>query len=360
MRLTTRAWRGLEAFAALAPDWDRLVARAGLDPLCNAHAWTLAHARAFTPDEAVFGWTLAREGEVVAIFALRHEPARSPLALRRALFLADGTFDSDYLAPPVEPGLEREAAALLIELARRERGLEALVLAGMPDDSAFAAALRAELAERGLTPRLAAVPCLAAALPADFEAFLAARKPRMRTKVRAALRAAEEQGATLAWCTDAAQLEPRMRELFELHTRRWQAEGKPGSYADAHRRAFHTELARAHLAGGTLALARLAQGERPLALQLGLIAGERYYQLQEGYDPEHGEERVATALRALALRDLLARGVRHYDFMAGDSRHKRDWGGTDRPCTTIAFPLPKWRARLAYGLRAAQDRWRTR
>ncbi|MEQ1895138.1 MAG: hypothetical protein ABL998_21575, partial [Planctomycetota bacterium] len=102
MTLAAQAWRGLAAFAALEPDWDRLAARAGLDPLCNAHAWTLAHARAFAPDEAIFGWTLARAGEVVAILALRHEPARGALALRRALFLADGSFDSDYLAPQRE------------------------------------------------------------------------------------------------------------------------------------------------------------------------------------------------------------------------------------------------------------------
>jgi hypothetical protein len=50
--------------------------------------------------------------------------------------------------------------------------------------------------------------------------------------------------------------------------------------------------------------------------------------------------------------------VRAYDFMAGDARHKRDWGGLDRPCTTIAFPLPKWRARLAYGLRERVESWR--
>jgi CelD/BcsL family acetyltransferase involved in cellulose biosynthesis len=358
--LEARAWRGLSAFAALEPDWDRLAARAGLDPLCNAHAWTLAHARAFAPDEAVFGWTLARAGEAVAILALRREPARGLLALRRALFLADGTFDSDYLAPPIEPGLEREAAAMWIELARRERGLEALVLAGMPDDSAFACALGAELAARGLAPRRHAVPCLAAPLAHSFDEYLAARKPRMRTKIRAALRAAEEQGARFEWCARPEQLDPWLSELFELHTRRWRAEGQPGSFADPRRRAFYAELARAHLARGTLAFARLAHEGRALALQFGAVAGTRYYQIQEGYDPGHGEERVATALRALAIRDLIARGLTRYDFMAGDSRHKRDWGGEDRPCSTLAFPLPKWRARLAYGMRAAQERWRRR
>lgn len=360
MTLALRAWRGLAAFEALASDWDRLAAAAGLDPLCNGHAWTLAHARAFTPEADAFGWSVERAGRPVAILALRREPARGPLALRRATFLADGSFDSDYLAAPIEPGLEPEVLALLLDAAAAVRGLEALVLSSLPLDSALLRALEAELARRGLPARRHPAPCLAAPLPRSFDDFVAARKPRMRTKLRAALRAAEEQGATLEWCTHTAELATWMNELFELHTRRWQAEGRPGSFADARRRAFYTELARTHLAAGTLAFARLVQDGRTLALQLGLVAAGRYYQIQEGYDPAHGEERVATALRALALRALIERGLTHYDFLGGDSRHKRDWGGEERPCLTLGFPLPKWRPRLAYALRAAQDRWRAR
>jgi len=35
-------------------------------------------------------------------------------------------------------------------------------------------------------------------------------------------------------------------------------------------------------------------------------------------------------------------------------------GGEERPCLTLGFPLPKWRPRLAYALRAAQERWLAR
>jgi hypothetical protein len=87
------------------------------------------------------------------VLAFRHEPRRGAFALRRALFLADGTFDSDYLEPPIRPGLEGEVARALLELARAERGLEALVLAGLPADSRFLAALRQELEHRGAARR---------------------------------------------------------------------------------------------------------------------------------------------------------------------------------------------------------------
>jgi len=360
-RLDARPWRGAAELSRLAPAWEALAREAGLDPLCNAHSWTEAYARAFAGENDVFGWRFERGGEVVGILALRREPSRGALALRRALFAADGTFDSDYLDPPIRPDLERAVARELVEATRAERGLEALVFAGMPESSRFLAALRAELEERALPRREHAVPCLAAPLAGSFEEHLAGLKPRMRSKVRSALRAADERGARLAWCTRADELEAWLAELFRLHEARWQAAGRPGSFADPRRRAFYQAFAREALARGELAFARLQEGGGEgggvSAIQLGVRVGARYYQVQEGFDPAREDERVGTALRALALDELIVRGARVYDFMAGDSPHKRDWGGEPRPCTTIAFPLPRWRARLAYGLRRQVERW---
>lgn len=331
---------------------------APLDPLCNSHAWCEAYARAFAEERDVFGWTFEHQGEPAGILALRREPSRGVLALRRALFVADGTFDSDYLEPPIRPGLERAVARALFDLARAERGLEALVLSGIPEGSPFLAALRAELELRGLPHREHAVTCLAAPLADSFERTLATLKPRMRSKVRSALRAAEERGAHLAWCRRRDELEPWLAELFRLHELRWRAEGRAGSFADPRRRAFYLAFTSAALERNELCFARLEEGGEVSAIQIGVCVGERYYQIQEGFDPAREDQRVGTALRALAMGQLIARGVRVYDFMAGDSRHKRDWGGEDRPCMTVAFPLERLRARLAYVLREQVERWK--
>lgn len=355
MSWSVEPWRGLAAFEALAGEWDALVAAAGLDPLCNAHAWNAAYARAWLDEGEPFGWRFREGGATAALVALRREPSRGALRLRRALWLCDGTFDSDYLSAPVRPGLEREFVAQLLEAARGERGLHALVLAGLPDDAPLLAALRAELEARGTPRREHAVAALAAPLPDDFESYLAGLKPRMRTKVRSALRSARERGARLSWCEREEELETWLSDLYRLHELRWRQNGSPGSFADARRRDFYAELARGALARGELAFARLELEGGVAATQFGLRLGARYYQVQEGFDPALEEERVGTALRGLCIAELIARGVRSYDFMAGDTRHKRDWGGLPRPCTTLAFPLPRLRATLAYRARSLLD-----
>lgn len=354
MTLETQAWRGHAAFDALASEWDALATEAGLDPLCNAHAWNAAYAHAWLDDDYVFGWRFVEGGRAAGLVALRREPSRGALRLRRALWLSDGSFDSDYLSAPVRPGLERACAAALIDAARSTPRLDALVLAGVPDDAPLLAALRAELEARGTPRREHDVAALASPLPDDFEAFLTGLKPRMRSKVRSARRAAGERGAELVWCERADELDAWLAELYRLHELRWNAAGRPGSFAEPRRRAFYAALAHGALARGELCFARLEEGGRVLATQFGLRLGERYYQVQEGFDPDLGGERVGVALRALAIEALIARGVRAYDFMAGDARHKQDWGGEPRPCTTLAFPLGA-RAELAYRARNLLD-----
>jgi CelD/BcsL family acetyltransferase involved in cellulose biosynthesis len=356
--LDVSTWRGFEAFASLGSDWDRLVREAGLDGLCNAHAWCESYARAWSRDEELFGWRFEDRGETVAILAFRREPSRGTLALRRALFAADGSFDSDYLDVPVRPGMEERVVEELLARGREVPWLEALVLSGLPDGSRFLAALRAVLPRRGLTPREHTIACLAAPLGDGFEGYVARLKPRMRSKVRSAMRSAAERGARLVWCQRSDELEAWLEELYRLHELRWRAQGQEGSFAEPRRRAFYASWSRQALARGELCFARLEEPRGVSAIQIGARTGDRYYQIQEGYDPALENERVGTALRGMAVQDLIARGLRSYDFMAGDSRHKRDWGGLPRPCTTIAFPLPRWRARLAYGLRARVERWR--
>jgi CelD/BcsL family acetyltransferase involved in cellulose biosynthesis len=178
----------------------------------------------------------------------------------------------------------------------------------------------------------------------------------MRTKVRSTERAAEKAGARFAWCNEAGEIEPFLTALFDLHQRRWTRAGKPGSFADERRRCFYAELAPVLLARGELRLARMEQDGRAVAVQLGAQCSGTYYQIQEGYDPDLAERRVGTALRAWSLRELIESGAHRCDFMAGVSRHKTDWGARPIECVTLAFPLPRVRARLAYALRAGADR----
>jgi len=354
--LRAEAWEGLEGLHAQREAWNELVRCAEVDPLGNDFDWVFAHISAFGDPREVFGWTLTDDGgRPIAILNFRCEPRRGLFALTRALITQDGTFDSEYLDVIVRPGFELASMERMLELLSSKRGVDCVVLTGVPDSSPSLAALRRLLEERKLPRRERVFPACAAPLPETFEDFLKARKKRIRSKIRSAMRRAEEAGAELIWSTEPETLAQELESLFELHQQRWLAAGKPGSFAGPERREFYKRLAPDLLGKGQLAFARLEREGQTVACQFGATIDGTYYQIQEGFDPEQADLRVGTALRGLMIAELIQQGVRSYDFMAGIGRHKTDWGADPRPCTTVAFALPRLRARLAYRLREYLD-----
>ena len=359
--LVVQGWRGLDGLRAQRDAWNELTAACPVDPLCNGFEWTLAYATTCCESDQIFGWTLTTAGSTpVAILPFRREPRRAWWALPRAILLTDGTFDSDYLDLLLRPGHEQAALDAGLDALADERGIEAVVLSGVPSGSPTLSALGRVLERRRLPRREAPMTCLAAPLPETFDAYLAGLGSRMRSKVRAASRALVDRGAEFAWCTSPEQLPQDLDALVQLHQARWTAIGQPGSFAEPARRTFYESFAAGLLERGELGLARVRLDGRTVACQFGAILDGTYYQLQEGYDPELAKLRPGTGLRAWMVGELIERGVRSYDFMEGASRHKSDWGGQPRPCTVFAFALPTLRGRVAYGARALADRLRGR
>ena len=117
-----------------------------------------------------------------------------------------------------------------------------------------------------------------------------------------------------------------MPVLFDLHSRRWQAEGKSGVFSDPRKRKFYRELSALLLDRGWLRFSWLEWNGRVLACQYGFTYNGVYFQLQEGYEPASEHWNVGAGLRAWSIREFLTQGIREYDFMGGVGRHKTDWG----------------------------------
>lgn len=354
--LTVERHGGLDAVAALAGDWEELLSTSDQDPLCNGPRWQLSHARAFARPSDCFAYTFRDGDALIGLATFKHEPRRSRFALRRVQWLGDGSFDTDYQEAVHRPGEEARVARALLDALSRERGADAVVLAMVPIDAPFRTSLAQELERRGLARRADDLAAGAMDLPGSFDDYVGGLKKRMRSKVRQALRRAD--AAEVQWYAPGTDLEPWLEELWTLHTRRWNAIGEAGSFADERRRSWYRDLLPLESAAGTLALARLVNEGRTVAVQYGLVRGETYYQVQEGYEPALESERPGSQLRAAMLRDLIERGVRRYDFMEGLTRHKTDWGAREVACETFSFPLPKLMPRAVFALKNALQRER--
>jgi len=145
-------------------------------------------------------------------------------------------------------------------------------------------------------------------------------------------------------CCSSEQADRWLPVLFDLHTRRWATRATTGVFGVPQRRSFYADLSRAAIEQGWLAFHRLDWGERPIAMQYGLVYGNRFYLLQEGYDPDFADVRPGVALRAWLIRHWIEASLAEYDFLAGVSDYKFDWGASRKGSLRVvisAHPLSK-------------------
>lgn len=350
-------FRGFAEFQAREELWRDLLARSSAAQVSNDFDWLCAHVRSFADPEKLRGAVVRdRNGEPIGAFALVPEFDRSSPLLPRLRPIGDGSFDTDDLEPLAVRGREPEVAEAYVDYVSRLRRASAVVLGNVDGESPMIRALLTELDRRGLTPRLHPGEAGVSRLGDNLESTLASLASRMRSKVRQALRKAAAAGAVFDRCERSDQLAEFTDQLLRLHTLRWEALGEPGAFGDARRVEFYSKLLPPFLERGQLVLTRLSIGGEPAALQLGFTAGDRYIQLQEGYDPRFEEQRVGVALRAQSIEYLTANGVRVYDFLAGFTRHKKDWGAAPRPTPTIAIPTGNPLGRARFALLRLRDR----
>ena len=156
----------MDGLRAATEAWLECLALSDANPLFNDPYWAQEYAAARLSSEEVFGWTLRNgDGEAIAVLPFQHELARSRFSLSRALLLADGSFDSDYLDFPIRRGYEDQVLATCLDLLAGERRLDAIVLSPIPAASETLKRLRPELERRGLPSRERTVECCVAKLP---------------------------------------------------------------------------------------------------------------------------------------------------------------------------------------------------
>jgi CelD/BcsL family acetyltransferase involved in cellulose biosynthesis len=89
-----------------------------------------------------------------------------------------------------------------------------------------------------------------------------------------------------------------------------------------------------------------------VAAQFGLRHGTTVFSLQEGFDPDYAADSLGYVLRSQVLKQLIADGVRRYDFLGGADESKMRWGAQAGNYLNLSFARP-FGAGAAYLL--AQD-----
>jgi len=270
-------------------------------------------------------------------------------------FIGDGSNDSDYLDFVVARGFETPVMEAFRSHWYSETETGALLLLNeIPAGSPNFASLKGFGERKDSLWTEADVPCACVSLPDTWEDYLGSLRSRFRTKVRSVLRNLEGRPeVSFGFFRTWAQVQSVLPVLFELHTRRWAQEAKPGVFGWDRKREFYFSVSRAFLEQKWLRICWLKWKEKIVACQFGFVYGNSYFQLQEGYNPDCQHWNVGMGLRAWSIRKYLEEGVRQYDFLAGVDSHKTDWGSEIKLSKRVVLA----RANLATTVFARGPKW---
>lgn len=346
--------------------WEKLLAQSASDTIFLTWEWVSAWWAAYgRPGELRILLALDEDGSLRGIAPLRRQTVvQYGQRFSTLSFIGDGSSDSDYLDFIVAAGDEARVMDAFSKHWEKELALGTLLqLNEIPESSSSLPFLRALGQRQGMLWSEAQAPCATVPLPADWAGYLKRLSPRFRTKVRSVLRNLETRsGVRFQFCEQPSELSRLLPSLFELHRRRWAKEAKPGVFHWERKRLFYENLSRLLLDRGWLCFSWLEWKGQILACQYGFAYRNRYFQLQEGYDPACEHWNVGVGLRAWSIQQLLKRGLCEYDFLGGVGRHKSDWGaatklslrvalGRRKPRNMLFFRGPDWMSRARQSMK---------
>lgn len=166
-------------------------------------------------------------------------------------------------------------------------------------------------------------PCYCTNFPpnATPDSILEQLTSQARRAIRRNLRSYE--GAVVEWGDHVELAEEIFDDLIRLHQARWNAEGQPGAYASAPFLSFHKHLLKELVAHRQAVLVRVRRGDEVIGCSHLLIDRQRGLLYQSGHAPHESQRSPGLLTDWLTLLACHQHGLTAFDFMAGETYHKR-------------------------------------
>ncbi len=343
--LRVQVYTTWDELAHLSATWEQVLRNSIGPTIFSTPEWLGAWWRAYGHDTPVLTLVFATQhGEVVGLVPLCVEKLHGRI---RCLRLVGDGRHSDNLDLIVRAGYEDACVHALLDWLAASSAWDNCELNTLPADSATLPPLLRGLKQRGWVHASYARPNSAVPLPSSWEAYLQQLpSEHAHNVVRYMRRLQRHHTVHIFRCSQEEELPHYLDVLFDLHQLRWTARGEPGSLGLPGRRQFYADMSRDFLCRGWLEFWLLELDGEIAAAQFAFRYGETVYQLQEGFDPARSSDRVGQVLRAHIIQQLIADGVRCYDFLGGTSPHKQSWGAQAGSYTDVHFAKPFSRGSL--------------
>jgi CelD/BcsL family acetyltransferase involved in cellulose biosynthesis len=314
--------RTVEAFAALAGEWDALAAR-HRQPLVE-HDWFLSCASTLHRPDALRVVVLREDGVLCAAapLAVRREHGIERLEIlgMRALHEPSGLIYRD----------EAALAALLDAVRRLGRPV---VLQRVDEAGPVERVARDVLASRSWLLGRTTGPTVRVPLEADWATFQARLSGRLRKWLRRARTLAEAEGMVRIEkiVPEAAAVDAHLAAFAALEAAGWKGRRQSALLMKAALGAFFADYVRRAAERGTLRVWYLHVGPRLAAAQISLEAHTVVWVLKIAYDEGLARLSPGLQLTSAMLEDAVRLRLSACEFIGSADDWKQRWRGELRP-----------------------------
>lgn len=363
LSLRLQVVRDLREFGALQRDWNTLSATDPSQSIFLSWHWMLSWLEAYGPRALYTLVGHSANGDCVGIapLYLSKWPGHNRRALRVLRLIGDETHDSGQLGFVTKRGGGSAFVRTIVNwLSSHRAEWDALEMHCLTPDETLAALLN-EIVRHRWAVREREDSHMVIHLPGTMEQF----RPRLSRGLVKSLEMSKKLLAScdvrFHRCSQPPDADAALKQLFLLHTLRWERREDAGAFADHRRRDFYERLTSSMLESGQLDLWTMNIDGKTVAAEFGLVSGTTRVSMQSGFDPDFWRLHIGALLDERIIEESIRRGVCSYDLMEGEQEYKKRWGAKRQELVSVRCAPPRsmgaaWVS--VSGSKTAQKLWR--
>ncbi len=310
--------------------WNALAERLGVASVFLSWEWLSAWWEVYGE-----GYGEGRELSIIAVWDGESLVGAAPLycsdsGRKERRLLSDLEVGADFIDIMVLPGREEAVCASVWE-ALAQQAWDRVVLDHVPAAStALGVLMEAAKTDGCRVHAHSRFPCPGMDLPESWDVFLDMPDKAFKHIVaRRARRLAKKHDVDIVLNAPEDEIPRYLNTLIVLHTERWTALGKPGSFSGSNMEHFYRTVALLMAARGWLRLSAIRIDGVVEAIEFGMQVSDVYYSLQGGCSARGLGLNAGNALTRAVFESLVGI-VRRFEYLRGAEAYKYQWGCEDR------------------------------
>ncbi len=275
---------------------------------------------------------------------------------RTLRMMGDGDACSDYASVLAVPGRETDIAVAMAEFladhaSAADDGWEFVDIDGVVEDDPGMIAFAKTLTQRGASLHVQSrMSTWFKPRDANWDEHLKHFKKTQRRQMRRwSERVEATEGLDLDHASNLEEVHRDLDQIIEMHQRRWNEVGEPGSFADENFRSFMHDAAARFFDHDQLHLSVLRYHDKPIAGDVNLIGGNRrMYCYSGGYDIDSGKLDPGRVLMVESIKYMYKHDIVGIDHMRGDEPYKRRLGAIPTRVLRVRVAAPTLWPRLCH------------